>query len=151
MNLSAPRPKGRSLPSTRAQAEGLKVHPEPRFVTPPSKAGLRAVEWVNSFFSLPSLMDPEPLIRILPDHRFERAIHQFHVCFDILLDISRRGQRKGFLDHKAVPPESFSNHKDRHDRGSGPHGQNSKGRSGRCFLPKKICQDPLTSLCSLID
>jgi hypothetical protein len=30
-----------------SQAEGLEVHPEPRFFTPPSKAGLRAVEWVK--------------------------------------------------------------------------------------------------------
>ena len=36
-----------SLPSTRAQAEGLKVHPEPRFFTPPSKTGLRAAERVK--------------------------------------------------------------------------------------------------------
>ena len=38
MNLSAPRPEDRGL---------LKVHPEPRVTSPPSKAGLRAVEWVN--------------------------------------------------------------------------------------------------------
>ncbi len=31
VNLSAPRPEGQGLPSTPAQAEGLKVHPEPRF------------------------------------------------------------------------------------------------------------------------
>ena len=47
VNLSTPRPEGWGLPSTRAQAEGLEVHPEPRFFTPPSKAKLRAAEWVN--------------------------------------------------------------------------------------------------------
>jgi hypothetical protein len=46
MNLSTPLPEGWGLPSTRAQAEGLEVHPEPGFFTPPSKAGLRAAEWV---------------------------------------------------------------------------------------------------------
>jgi len=35
------------LPSTRAQAEGLRVDPERRFFTPPSKAGLGAAEWVK--------------------------------------------------------------------------------------------------------
>ena len=35
VNLSTPKPKGRGLPSTRAQAEGLEVHPEPCFPTPP--------------------------------------------------------------------------------------------------------------------
>ena len=48
MNLSALRPKGRVLPSTRAQAEGLKVHPEPRFLTPPLKVVLHAAERVKS-------------------------------------------------------------------------------------------------------
>jgi len=38
VNLSTPRPEGRGL---------LEVHPEPRFPTPPSKAGLRAAERVN--------------------------------------------------------------------------------------------------------
>ena len=38
MNLSTPRPEGRGL---------LEVHPEPRSSTPPSKAGLRAVERVK--------------------------------------------------------------------------------------------------------
>jgi len=38
VNLSAPRPEGRGL---------LKVHPEPRLLTPPLKAGLRAVERVK--------------------------------------------------------------------------------------------------------
>jgi len=47
VNLSTPRPEGWGLPSTRAQAEGLEVHPEPRFFTPPSKAELRAAEWVK--------------------------------------------------------------------------------------------------------
>ena len=55
VNLSDPWPdpstelrtSGRGLPSTRAQAEGLEVHPEPRLSTPPSKAGLGAAERVN--------------------------------------------------------------------------------------------------------
>ena len=47
MNLSTRRPEDRGLPSAQAQAEGLEVHPEPRSCTPPSKAGLRAVERVN--------------------------------------------------------------------------------------------------------
>ena len=38
MNPSASRPEGRRSP---------KGHPEPRFPTLPSKAGLRAVEWVT--------------------------------------------------------------------------------------------------------
>jgi hypothetical protein len=43
------------LPSTRAQAEGLRVDPERRFFTPPLKAGLGAAEWVN-LVSLVSLV-----------------------------------------------------------------------------------------------
>ena len=35
VNLSTPEPKGRGLPSTRAQAEGLEVHPEPCFLALP--------------------------------------------------------------------------------------------------------------------
>ena len=45
--LLDPRPKGRGLHSTLAQAEDLEVHPEPRFFTPSSKTGLRAAERVN--------------------------------------------------------------------------------------------------------
>jgi hypothetical protein len=37
MNLSTPLPEGWGL---------LEVHPEPRFSTPPSKAGFHAAEWV---------------------------------------------------------------------------------------------------------
>jgi len=47
VNLSAPRPEDRGLPSTRAQAEGLEVHPEPLSSNPPSKEGLRPAERVN--------------------------------------------------------------------------------------------------------
>ncbi len=47
VNLSPPLPEGRGLPSTRAQAEGLEVNPEPRFSTPRSKAGIRKAERVN--------------------------------------------------------------------------------------------------------
>jgi len=35
------------LPSTRAQAEGLRVDPEPRSFTPSSKPGLNVAERVN--------------------------------------------------------------------------------------------------------
>jgi hypothetical protein len=38
VNPSTPRPEGRGL---------LRVDPERRFFTPPSKAGLGAAEWVN--------------------------------------------------------------------------------------------------------
>jgi hypothetical protein len=38
VKLSTPRPEGRGL---------LRVDPERRFCTPPSKAGLGAAEWVN--------------------------------------------------------------------------------------------------------
>jgi tRNA-2-methylthio-N6-dimethylallyladenosine synthase len=43
VNLSAPRPEGRSL---------LKVHPEPRFVTQPLEAGLSVVERVKSYVTI---------------------------------------------------------------------------------------------------
>ena len=52
MNLSTPRPEGRALPSTRAQAEGLKVHPEPRLLAPETVSQLpkfqswTEAEWV---------------------------------------------------------------------------------------------------------
>jgi deoxyribonuclease-4 len=48
VNLSTSRPSGRGLPSTRAQAEGLGVHPEPGSSTLPSKAGLRVAERVKN-------------------------------------------------------------------------------------------------------
>ena len=51
MNLSALRPEGQGLPFDKlkplSKAEGLKVHPEPRFITPSLKTGLRAVERVR--------------------------------------------------------------------------------------------------------
>ena len=59
VNLSTPEPEGRGLPSTRAQAEGLKVHPEPRPFTPSSKAGLRAAERVKKL-SVLTLIDMNP-------------------------------------------------------------------------------------------
>jgi len=40
VNLSTPRPEGWGL---------LEVHPEPHFFTPPSKAGVRAPEWVKKW------------------------------------------------------------------------------------------------------
>ncbi len=54
VNLSTFRPEGSDLPSTRAQAVGLKVHPKPRSSTPPSKAGLHAAERVNRGKSIES-------------------------------------------------------------------------------------------------
>jgi len=50
VNPSTPRPLGRGLPSTRAQAERLEVDPEPSSFTPSSKTGLGAAERVNSKF-----------------------------------------------------------------------------------------------------
>jgi len=47
VNPSTLGPKGRGLPSTRAQAEGLRVDPEPRSFTPSSKTGLGTAERVN--------------------------------------------------------------------------------------------------------
>ena len=47
VNASTPRSEAQGLPSTRAQAEGLRVDPERRFFTPPSKAGLGAGERVK--------------------------------------------------------------------------------------------------------
>jgi outer membrane protein assembly factor BamD len=47
VNPSTPRPEDRGLPSTRAQAEGLRVNPERHLFTPPSKAGPGAAEWVK--------------------------------------------------------------------------------------------------------
>jgi len=40
-------PANQCLPSTRSQAEGLRVDPERRFVTPPSMVGLGAAERVK--------------------------------------------------------------------------------------------------------
>jgi peptidoglycan/xylan/chitin deacetylase (PgdA/CDA1 family) len=47
INPSTPQSEGQGLPSTRAQAEGLRVDPERRFSTPPSKTRLGAVERVK--------------------------------------------------------------------------------------------------------
>lgn len=51
INPSTSRHEGRGLPSTRAQAEGLRVDPERRFFTLPSKTGLGAAEWVKYLFA----------------------------------------------------------------------------------------------------
>ena len=45
--FGSPRLNAGGLPSTWAQAEGLKVHPASHFFTPPSKTGLRTVERVK--------------------------------------------------------------------------------------------------------
>ncbi|MBS3906380.1 MAG: ComEC/Rec2 family competence protein, partial [Syntrophaceae bacterium] len=50
INPSTFRPEGRGLPLTRAQAEGLRVDPERRFFTLPSKTGFGAAEWVKYLF-----------------------------------------------------------------------------------------------------
>jgi len=47
VNPSTPQLKGRALFSTQAQAEGLRVDPEPRSFTLSSKTGLGAVERVK--------------------------------------------------------------------------------------------------------
>jgi hypothetical protein len=60
VNPSTPRPEGQGLPSARdfgvssveRSGRGLRVDPERRFLTPPSKAGLGAVEWVNREFKM---------------------------------------------------------------------------------------------------
>ena len=50
INPSTFRPEGRGLPSTQAQAEGLRVDPGRRFFTLPSKTGLGAAQWVKYLF-----------------------------------------------------------------------------------------------------
>jgi oligopeptide/dipeptide ABC transporter ATP-binding protein len=65
VNLSTPRPEGRDLPSTRAQAEGLGVHPEPRLLTPPSKTGVRAAERVNKHINTP-LVETREVVKYYP-------------------------------------------------------------------------------------
>ena len=57
VNSSTPRPDGRSLSSTREQAEGLRVDPEQRHFTPPSKEGLGAAEWVKGSLSFETLRE----------------------------------------------------------------------------------------------
>ena len=56
-NPSTPRPDGRSLSSTRDQAERLRVDPEQRHFTPPSKVGLGAAEWVKGSPSFDALRE----------------------------------------------------------------------------------------------
>jgi len=56
-NPSTPLPDGRSLSSTRDQAEGLRVDPEQRHFTPPSKVGLGAAEWVKESLSFDILRE----------------------------------------------------------------------------------------------
>jgi DnaJ-class molecular chaperone len=47
VNPSAPMPEGQGLPSSRAQAERLRVDPEPRFLARPLKTGPGAAERVK--------------------------------------------------------------------------------------------------------
>ena len=53
INPSTLRPEGRSL---------LRVDPERRFFTPPSKAGLGAAEWVNNYWSETRMIKAQPLV-----------------------------------------------------------------------------------------
>jgi alpha-amylase/alpha-mannosidase (GH57 family) len=57
VNPSTPRPDGRSLSSTRDQAEGLRVDPEQSHFTPPLKVGLGAAEWVKGSPSFDTLKE----------------------------------------------------------------------------------------------
>jgi hypothetical protein len=54
VNPSTPQYKSWGLPFDKLKApnaaKGLRVDPERRFLTPPSKAGLGAAEWVNEGF-----------------------------------------------------------------------------------------------------
>jgi len=56
-NPSTPQPDSRSLSSTRDQAEGLRVDPEQRHFTPPSKVGLGPAEWVKGSLSFETLRE----------------------------------------------------------------------------------------------
>ena len=47
---------------------------------------------------LPSPVNPEPLLRILADHGFQRIIDPLGIGHDILLDISGVDDLKGPLD-----------------------------------------------------
>jgi len=66
VNPSTPRSEAQGLPSTRAQAEGLRVDPERRFFTPPSTVGLGAAERVKE-----ALPPEEPLSVLL--NRLDRT------------------------------------------------------------------------------
>jgi len=47
VNPSTPRPEGRGLPLGLGSGRRLRVDPERRFFTPPSKMGFGAAEWVK--------------------------------------------------------------------------------------------------------
>jgi len=100
VNLSTPRPARRGLPSTRAQAEGLEVHPEPCLSCPPSKAGLRAAERVN--FSLPSSLRVTQLESLLlcPFRFFAESLLALEPLEELKIGIDPR--ERGELIHKIL-------------------------------------------------
>jgi type IV pilus biogenesis/stability protein PilW len=60
VNLSPLRLEDRDLLSTRSQAEEVEIHPEPRLLTPPSKAGFSAVQRVKK---------EEPLLKQIEEQK----------------------------------------------------------------------------------
>jgi hypothetical protein len=58
-------------------------------------------------------MNPEPLIRVLADHRFEGLIEELGIGFHILFEITGTDQFERFLDQEAMVLKPISNHKNR--------------------------------------
>jgi hypothetical protein len=113
VDLSAPQPVGRGLPSTRdsgelsraAQAEGLEVHPEPHLLAPPLKTGLPKAERVN----LPDLeFHPSQHESIFPETRFDVSI--FDEVTKLLQDISESNLKRVKEESPSFPwIEDFRN------------------------------------------
>jgi hypothetical protein len=58
-------------------------------------------------------MHPEPLIGILPDHRFKGIIEKLGIRFHIFFDVMGMDQLKRFFDQKAMVLNPISNHENR--------------------------------------
>jgi hypothetical protein len=61
-------------------------------------------------------MDPEPLIRILTDHRFKGIVKELGIGFYIPFEITGLDQLKRFLDHQVMFLKSIPNHENWYHR-----------------------------------
>ncbi len=66
---------------------------------------------MSPLLSLPSPMDPEPLIRIFADDGFKNIIKELGVGFYILLEVTGMDQFQWFFDDQTMFLKSISNHK----------------------------------------
>ena len=100
---------------------------------------------------LPPPMQPEPLIRVLADHRLQGLGEELGIGFYILFEITGTDQFKGGFDDETMFLKSVPDHKNRHNRCPSLQRQGSQPRSGRSLSTKEIHPYPSAPFRPLID